>query len=117
MRRLLRLALIALALIWSVGPILLVVASSFKQARDIFATPPRLFFIPTLDNYAALWAGQPVFFRGLLSSLLVTAGATVLTPATSMPAARDGCCRAAPSRCWRFACCRRSSSPSRCSRR
>ncbi len=83
MMRFLRYALIALAIAWSVGPIALVVASSFKEARDIFATPPALFFTPTLENYAALWEQHPVFFRGLWSSLVVTAGATVLTLAVS----------------------------------
>ena len=86
MRKALRLLLIALALAWSVGPILLVVASSFKEARDIFATPPSLFFTPTLDNYATLWANHPVFFRGLWSSLIVTIGATMLTLAVSCTA-------------------------------
>ena len=83
MRKALRLALIALALAWSVGPIALLVASSFKQARDIFATPPTLLFTPTLENYAALWANHQVFFHGLWSSLLVTVGATLLTLAVS----------------------------------
>ncbi|MCX7382043.1 MAG: carbohydrate ABC transporter permease [Alphaproteobacteria bacterium] len=80
---LLRWAAVLLALAWSVGPILLVVTSSFKEARDIFATPPSLVFAPTLDNYRALWAHHPMFFRGLLSSLVVTAGATALTLAVS----------------------------------
>ena len=82
----LRYCAIALALIWSIGPILLIVASSFKEARDIFATPPSLIFVPTLDNYRALWAEHPAFFRGLWSSLLVTAGATVVTLTVSCAA-------------------------------
>lgn len=83
---LLRWAAIALALAWSIGPIVLVVASSFKEARDIFATPPSLFFTPTLDSYRELWANHPAFFRGLWSSLLVTAGATVVTLAAACAA-------------------------------
>jgi multiple sugar transport system permease protein len=70
---------VLLALVWSVGPIFLVVASSFKAPRDIWATPPSLIFPPTLDNYRVLWAEQPLFFKGLWSSMLVTAGATGLT--------------------------------------
>ena len=83
---LLRWAAIALALAWSIGPIVLVVASSFTGARDIFATPPSLFFTPTLDSYRELWANHPAFFRGLWSSLLVTAGATVVTLAAACAA-------------------------------
>ena len=75
----LRGVLVALALAWSIGPILLVVASSFKEAKEIFATPPTLFFAPTLDNYRALWDAHPMFFRGLLSSFVVTLGATAVT--------------------------------------
>ncbi len=82
----LRWAGVALALLWSLGPILLVVGSSFKQARDIFATPPSLWFAPTLDNYRALWAGQPAFFHGLASSLVITIGATLLTLVVSCSA-------------------------------
>lgn len=77
---------VALAVLWSVGPIVLIVASSFKEARDIFATPPSLFFTPTLDSYRALWDGHPAFFRGLWSSLLVTAGATLVTLVASCAA-------------------------------
>jgi multiple sugar transport system permease protein len=78
-----RLALIALALAWSLLPIALVVLASLKPAREIFATPPRFVFWPTFDNYARLWATAPEFFRNLRSSLAVTAGATLLTIACS----------------------------------
>jgi multiple sugar transport system permease protein len=83
---LLRWAAIALALLWSIGPIALVVASSFKEARDIFATPPSLLVTPTLDSYRELWANHPAFFRGLWSSLIVTAGATLVTLAAACAA-------------------------------
>lgn len=82
----LRWTAILLALAWSVGPILLVVTASFKEPREIFATPPSLFFAPTLDNYRALWDGHPAFFRGLWSSLIVTAGATIVTLVASCAA-------------------------------
>ena len=68
MRNILRWAAILLALVWSIGPIVLVVASSFKEARDIFSTPPSLIFTPTLDNYRALWDEHPIFFRALASA-------------------------------------------------
>ena len=33
--------------VWSLFPILLVVAASFKPPKDIFPVPPRLLFPPT----------------------------------------------------------------------
>ncbi|MEO8755510.1 MAG: carbohydrate ABC transporter permease [Casimicrobiaceae bacterium] len=77
--RVVRSALIALALVWSGVPILLVVLSSFKQASQIFEVPPALFFRPTLENYATLWDTRPEFFRALRSSAIVTLGTTLLT--------------------------------------
>ena len=74
-----RLALVAVALAWSALPILLVVLSSFKEARAIFEAPPRLLFTPTLENYQVLWKQRPEFFRALGSSLVVTVGTTLLT--------------------------------------
>ncbi len=77
--RILRPALIAVALVWSAFPIALVVLSSFKEARQIFEVPPSLLFTPTLDNYRTLWTSRPEFFRALTSSLAITIGTTALT--------------------------------------
>src|SRR5688500_16897016 len=68
-----------LVLVWSALPILLVVQASLKPASEIFLFPPRLLFTPTLENYARLWAACPGFFAALLSSLIITGGATMLT--------------------------------------
>jgi multiple sugar transport system permease protein len=65
-------------LLWSLFPIVFIVISSFKQGRDIFAVPPRLFFAPTLVHYAQLWTKWGGFFTGLLNSLVVTAGTMLL---------------------------------------
>ncbi|MEO5699945.1 MAG: carbohydrate ABC transporter permease [Casimicrobiaceae bacterium] len=75
--------LIALAIVWSIIPILLVVLSSFKEAREIFEVPPKLLFRPTLENYATLWATRPEFFRGLANSAIVTIGTVFLAVASS----------------------------------
>ena len=83
---LLRYFLVALALAWSIIPIALVVLASFKEAKEIFATPPSLLFTPTLDNYRALWAARPDFPRVLFSSLIITTAATGLTVAVSAAA-------------------------------
>lgn len=74
-----RLALAALAVIWSGFPILLVVAASFKPPRDIFAIPPTLVFVPTFENYARLAEVWPGFFANMLNSLIVTVGGTLVT--------------------------------------
>jgi multiple sugar transport system permease protein len=74
-----RLAFAALAILWSVIPIALVVAASFKPPRDIFAIPPTVIFTPTLENYARLWELWPGFFGNLRNSLIITAGATLMT--------------------------------------
>jgi len=74
---------IAVVLVWSLLPIAMIVLSSFKADRDIFAVPPRLAFEPTLVNYATLWTRWGDFFTGLLNSVVVTAGATLLAVAAS----------------------------------
>ena len=75
----LRLLALALAVLWAAFPILLIVLSSFKPAREIFAVPPSLVFRPTLENYAALVERWPEFFDAVWNSLVITVGATVLT--------------------------------------
>ena len=74
-----RLALAALAILWSCGPVYLIVASSFKEPRNIFEVPPSLVFVPTFDNYRLLFTNWPQFVRGLTNSLIITVGATLLT--------------------------------------
>lgn len=75
---------LALVLVWSLMPIALIVASSFKLDRDIFSIPNSVAFTPTLANYVALWQRWGDFFTGLLNSLVVTVGATVLSVGASM---------------------------------
>ncbi len=77
-RRVVRAAIIVLALGWSAFPIMLVVLSSFKPPSEIFAVPPTFVITPTLDNYTALWRDHPGFFRALGSSLIVAFGTTLL---------------------------------------
>jgi multiple sugar transport system permease protein len=81
--RLLRPIAFALVAVWSGLPIVLLVMSSFKPPRDILAFPPRFWFTPTLDNYRALVTRWPEFFEALVSSLIVTIGATLLTVVTT----------------------------------
>ena len=81
--RCIRLTLILVAVAWCALPILMVVLSSFKEPTRIFETPPSLLFQPTLDNYRLLWSRHREFFSGLLSSLYVTAGTSLLVVAAS----------------------------------
>ncbi len=82
--RLLRVAVLALGVLWSAFPIFMVVTSSFKTHLDIFAVPPRFLFTPTLENYVLLFREWPEFVEALANSLVITAGATVLTAVTSL---------------------------------
>lgn len=75
--------LLALILLWSGAPILLVILSSFKDARYIFEFPPKLLFRPTLENYGYLVKTWPEFFTSLWNSTLVTVGSAVLTVVVS----------------------------------
>ena len=51
------------------APFLWLLLMSFKTNADIFRFPPRLFFTPTLDNYAALWTSD--FRNSFVNSLVV----------------------------------------------
>ena len=74
-----RLALAGLAVVWSVAPIALIVLASFKPPLEIFAIPPTFVFTPTLESYVRLFAAWPAFLPNMLNSLIVTAGATLVT--------------------------------------
>lgn len=85
--RILRGLALALLIVWSAFPIVLVVASSFKPPRDIFVYPPRWLFEPTFDNYSGLVLRWPDFFRNLLNSAIVALGATLVAVMASALAA------------------------------
>jgi multiple sugar transport system permease protein len=64
--------------IWSLLPILMVVMSSLKPARDIFAVPPHWRFTPMIGHYLTLFRKWPDFLHGLWNSLIVTVLATII---------------------------------------
>jgi multiple sugar transport system permease protein len=84
--RLLRAFAVLAVLVWSLGPIVLVVLSSLKQARQIFEVPFRVIFVPTFENYATLARANPEFFTGLKNSVIITVFAVLLTLAASFGA-------------------------------
>ncbi|MEZ5864104.1 MAG: carbohydrate ABC transporter permease [Geminicoccaceae bacterium] len=81
-----RYGLVAVACLWSLVPILLVILASLKEPKAIFEFPPSLIFTPTVDNYVRLWTAWPGFFADLRNSLIVTTGATLLTVLVSSAA-------------------------------
>lgn len=83
LERLARGVFLAFILLWSVGPILFIVSSSFKRQVDIFVYPPKFIFTPTIDNYLKLTSQWKGFFGALGSSLIVAIGATVLAGVVS----------------------------------
>ena len=74
-----KMAILALILLWSGFPIIMVILSSFKDPRIIFDFPPKFIFKPSFNNFFELSRLWPEFFRTLFNSLIITAGAVVLT--------------------------------------
>lgn len=55
-KKTLRLVLIAVIAALYAFPVLWVILTAFKERVDIFAQPPKLFFTPTLDNFARIFS-------------------------------------------------------------
>jgi len=71
-------AMIMLPFVW-------LVLMSFKTNDDIFAFPPKLLFVPTLDNYVGLWASS--FRYSFLNSAVVSVTSTLLALLVGLPGA------------------------------
>ena len=78
----LRAAALGLIALWSLGPIVLMIAASFRPDREIF-DPQQTTITLTLANYRALLANWGDFFHGLSNSAIVAAGATALAVVVS----------------------------------
>jgi multiple sugar transport system permease protein len=75
---LLKIIALTLFLVWTIGPILLVILTSLKNQKDIFTVPPTFIFRPTLDNYGrALVAGD--FARYFVNSAFVALVSSLLS--------------------------------------
>ncbi|GAA1710453.1 carbohydrate ABC transporter permease [Fodinicola feengrottensis] len=66
------------AITWIIGvgfffPVLWMVLTGFKSEGDAYTNPPRLFFLPTLEQY------ESVFARGFVPYLLNSAYATIVS--------------------------------------
>jgi multiple sugar transport system permease protein len=66
-------------------PFVWMLTLSFKTDADIFAFPPKLFFVPTLDNYTALWDGN--FPRSFANSAIASTVSTLLALVAGVPGA------------------------------
>ncbi|WP_344978530.1 carbohydrate ABC transporter permease [Streptosporangium fragile] len=49
--------LLALALVWTLVPLLWMLLSSFKSRADVTAATPQILFTPTVENYVNLFTG------------------------------------------------------------
>ncbi len=74
---------LALVLLWSLGPITMIVVAAFTPEKEIFSVTGSAGWQPTLENFVMLWAKWDDFFTGLINSLIVTLGATVLAVVVS----------------------------------
>ncbi len=68
------------------APVAWMVASGFKPSAEVTAYPPRLFFTPTVANYARLFRTTP-FLDYTENSLIVAGASTALGLLLAVPAA------------------------------
>lgn len=73
-----RVALGLLACVIFLFPILWMVVTSFKDQRDIFTSPPVLFFTPTIEHYVT-YLQRPDIQRRLINTVIVAIGSSVLS--------------------------------------
>ncbi|MBO1358715.1 carbohydrate ABC transporter permease [Acetobacter sacchari] len=72
--------------IWIFFPIFWMFLTSFKGEAGAIATPPRLFFVPTLESYHEVFQ-RANYWRVTFNTLGVSIGATVVALLFSIPAA------------------------------
>jgi ABC-type glycerol-3-phosphate transport system permease component len=72
--------------IW-VMPIVWGLLTSFKTERDVLAYPPVWLFKPTFNNYYEVIFGASSILPNLISSLVITTSAALLTMLFAIPAA------------------------------
>jgi multiple sugar transport system permease protein len=66
-------------------PVLWLVQVSFKTDVEAMRVSPAIFFVPTLDNYAAVFQGK--FARSFVNSLVVSVSTTLTSMLLGVPAA------------------------------
>ena len=83
-RRLLHAAALGLVLV-VLAPFLWLLQMSVKTQPDIFAFPPRLAFVPTLEHYRTIW--DTAFRRSFANSTVVAVVSTALALLLGVPGA------------------------------
>jgi len=80
--------LLILVVLWSTGPIYIVLSSAFKLPKDIFSYPPSFWpHAPTLENFFTLFHDWPTFPHALGNSAIVALGTVLVTVTISLLAA------------------------------
>ncbi|MEQ4206672.1 carbohydrate ABC transporter permease [Actinopolymorpha sp. B17G11] len=79
--RILAWALLGVGLVWTLVPLVWMLASSFKSDADVTAATPQVFFVPTLDNYRGLFSGANDLTPYLWHSILAAGLSAVLAVA------------------------------------
>lgn len=59
-------------------PLIWMVLTSFKDQRDIFTSPPTLFFTPTLESYIT-YLQRPDIWRRLINTVIVAVGSGIVS--------------------------------------
>ena len=67
------------------APFLWLLQMSFKTQADIFAFPPRLAFVPTVEHYRTIW--DTAFRRSFANSAVVAVLSTALALVLGVPGA------------------------------
>jgi multiple sugar transport system permease protein len=68
----------AVALLWTLVPLVWMLLSSFKNRADVTAATPQVLFAPTLDNYRGLFTGPNNLAPYILHSVLAAGISAVL---------------------------------------
>src|SRR6185503_11645303 len=67
-------------------PVLWALLTSFKTERDVLAYPPKILFEPSLAAYRDVLFGASSIVPNLVSSIILSLGATLLTLLVAVPA-------------------------------
>jgi sorbitol/mannitol transport system permease protein len=67
-------------------PIIWMVLTSFKTEIEAVATPPKLFFSPTLENYRDVAFGRADYLKCAWNSIYISFGSTILALLIAVPA-------------------------------
>jgi multiple sugar transport system permease protein len=78
-------AQVAVLLLLTLFPVFWLLQMSLKVETEAFQMPPKLLFVPTLENYVALFQGK--FARSFNNSLIVSVATTLVSLLLGVPAA------------------------------